>query len=220
MENISVFSKLKTHYSLIIIVMKRSLFLPMAVISLLLAVIVFNACQKETKETLSSAKEGKGNPTHVDTKTCVHPVFCNKQVDASCIDGYSCVLAMIPTTNRNRIRWHVGTQCGCSDNYSTTVYYTLYKWTSSTAPQYTKVATFSCNNATMWYAKTLLTNSSVFNLLIDETSITRPTSITEDAFGYLYDTGGTPINCNDNWKFTTGATAGTVSCVIKEPVGG
>jgi len=196
--------------------MKRSLTLSVAAIALLLGVFGFYACQKETKETISSKKEGKDKPAPENTKTCVHPVFCDKQVDAACTDGYACALAVFPTTNRNRIRWHVGTQCGCSQSYSSTVYYTLYKWTSSTPPQYTKVATFSCNNATMWYAKTLLTNSTVFNLLMDETSITRPTNIVEDSFGYLYDTGGTPLSCSDNWKFTTGATAGTISCIIKD----
>ncbi|TSJ41880.1 hypothetical protein [Fluviicola chungangensis] len=199
--------------------MKRSLTLPMALIGLFLGVFAFNACQKETKETFSSVKNGKEDPAQVDTKTCVHPVFCNKQVDAACSDGYSCALAIFPSTNRNRIRWHVGTQCSCSQSYSSTVYYTLYKWTSSTPPQYTKVATFSCNNATMWYAKTLLTNSTVFNLLMNETSVIHPTTITEDSFGFLYDTGGTPLNYNDNWKFTTGSTAGTISCVVKDPGG-
>ncbi len=196
--------------------MKRSLTLSVAVIALFLGVFAFNACQKETRGPLSSSKKEKGDPAPVNTKTCVHPIFCNKQVDAACTDGYACALAVFPTTNRNRIRWHVGTQCGCSQSYSSTVYYTLYKWTSNTPPQYTKVATFSCNNATMWYAKTLLTNSTVFNLLMDETSVTHPTNIMEDSFGFLYDTGGTPLSCNDNWKFTTGATAGTVSCIIRD----
>lgn len=195
--------------------MKRYLLLPLAVISLSIGALIINACQKETRESVLTSKKGKEKPSVSDTKTCVHPVFCNKQIDAHCSQGHGCLLSVIPAKNMNRIRWTVGTQCSCSQSYSGTSYYTLYKRTSSTAPQYTRIATFNCTNSTMWYASSLLTNSSTFILLINETSAALPANIQEDALGYLYFTSGTPLTGYiDSWKFTTGNTAGTVTCII------
>jgi hypothetical protein len=208
--------------------MKKSLFLPVALTSLFFAVFAFNACQKETKETLSSSGKGKDDPTQANTKTCVHPIFYNKVVDAYCSDGHSCSSAFIPPTNRNRIKWRVGTQCNNTQNYTGTSYYTLYKYVSPVPGNtsynlFTSVATFNCTNPNMWYAKTLLTNSSDFILIISDLSTALPSSIHEqNSTGYLYNTGGyflfTSNYYSDYWRFTTGATAGTVSCVILDPL--
>lgn len=205
--------------------MKRALFLPAALLALFLGAMAFNACQKETKQTISSIKDGKGNPNQGNTKTCNHPVFYDQLVDASCDEGYSCGIAMIPVKNKNRIRWRVGTQCNSTSNFVGTSYYTLYKYAGAVPGNpsynlYNQISTFNCTYANMWYANSILTNSSTFILIVSDASYALPSSIHEqNSTGYLYDTGGLPLgNYNyysDDWKFTTGSTAGTVSCIIK-----
>lgn len=204
--------------------MKKSMYFSLAVASLFLGTLVFNACQKETKESLTSRSEeaGKKKP-QANTKTCVHPTFRDKVVDTYCREGHSCGIGSFPSTDRNRIQWRVGTQCGESEIYpSWTSYYTLYKRTTSTAPyQYSQVTTFNCTNSSMWYAKTVLSNSSTFVLIVSEESTALPATIQESASGGLLNTAGIPLETvnsySDYWKFTTGSTAGTTSCVGSEP---
>ncbi|WP_343605439.1 hypothetical protein [Fluviicola sp.] len=208
--------------------MKKAMYLPIAVAGLFLGAIVFNACQKETKETLISRTEeaGKKKP-QANTKTCVHPIFYDKLVDTHCSDGHPCTISMIPTKNRNRVNWRVGTQCSSSQNYTYTSYYTLYKYagpaTTSGFSLYNRIATFNCTNPYMWYASSLLTNSSTFILIVSDLSTALPTSIHEQiSTGYLYDTGGYFLSTynyySDSWKFVTGTSAGTVNCINKEPI--
>lgn len=191
--------------------MKKYLLLPLAVISLSMGALIFNACQKENGTTLTKQKEK--NP--YTPKTCARPIFADKVVDAHCSQGYPCGLATIPPANRNRIKWRVGTPCPGSPNWVGTTYYTLYKYNGS---QYNKVATFNCTNPNMWYASTVLTNTSTFIIVSNSSSTVFPATIVEDMFGYLYDTLGNPISCSDSWKFTTGNTAGTINCIIKDPI--
>lgn len=213
MENISGFSKLKTHYSLII--MKKSLFLPMAVISLFLEVIAFNACQKETAIPKEAAEKKK---TQASTKACTRPVFFNKSIDTHCSEGHSCSMVIIPVKNKNRINWRVGTPCPGNPDYLGTTYYTLYKRSPAPATDYNKITTFNCTNATMWYANSLLTNSSTFILVSNNLSTSFPTTIVEDIYGVLYDNLGNLLTYSDSWKFNTGTSAGTVNCINKEPI--
>jgi len=196
--------------------MKKNLLLPLALISLSMGALIFNACQKETKETLTNQQEvGKKKP--LDTpKTCARPIFADKSVDTHCSQNSGCGLGMIPTHNRNRIRWRVGTPCPGSPNWVGTTYYTLYKFTPSTS-NYTKITSFSCTNATMWFANPIISNSSTFIFVSNSVSTSLPTNIVEDIFGYLYDTVGNPLSCSDSWKFTTGNTAGTISCILGDP---
>jgi hypothetical protein len=206
--------------------MKKSLIFPVALSGLFLGVLTFNSCQKETKRAVSSPQE-ESESAHFTTKTCAHPIFQEQLVDASCDEGYSCGLAMIPTKNRNRIRWRTATQCNLSQNYVGTSYYTLYKYAGAVPGNpsynlYNQATTFNCTNANMWYASALLTNSSTFILIVSDASYALPSSIHEqNTTGYLYDTGGSLLSTynyySDTWKFTTGSTAGTVSCIIKGP---
>jgi hypothetical protein len=201
--------------------MKRSLTLPIAAIGLFLGVLVFNSCQKETKETSNLFKEesGKKKKPPVSTKDCARPVFFNKSIDTHCSEGHSCSMAIIPLKNKNRINWRVGTPCPGNPNYTGTTYYTLYKRNPLPATDYSKITTFSCTNATMWYANSLLTNSSTFILVSNNVSTALPTPIVEDIYGFLYDNLGNPLIYSDSWKFATGTTAGTVNCINKEPIG-
>ncbi len=194
--------------------MKKYLLLPLAVISLSMGVLIIDSCQKETKETLTyQTKAGKKKPQDTP-KTCARPIFADKVVDAHCSQGSACSLATIPTKNRNRIKWRVGTPCPGSPNWVGTTYYTLYKYNGS---QYTKVASFNCTNANMWYASSILTNTSTFIIVSNNFSTVLPATIVEDMFGFLYDTSGNPLSYSDSWNFTTGNTAGTINCIEKEP---
>jgi hypothetical protein len=191
--------------------MKKYLLLPLAVISLSAGSFIFNACQKEQRETQTKQKE----KTPATPKTCARPIFADKVVDTHCSQGSPCSLAMIPATNRNRIKWRVGTPCPGSPNWVGTTYYTLYKYNGT---QYDKVATFNCTNPNMWYASSVLTNTSTFIIVSNNFSTVFPATIVEDMYGYLYDTSGGPLSYSDSWKFVTGNTAGTVNCINKDPI--
>lgn len=202
--------------------MKKSLLLPLMALSLFLGALIFNACQKEKNNTVLSGKEGKGSTAQSGTKTCVHPIFYNKVVDASCSDGHPCIISSFPSTTRNRIKWRTGTQCNNTQNFTATAYYTLYKYAapSGSYQQYNKVATFNCSNPNMWYAKTLLTNSTAFILIVSDLSSALPSSILQDGSGWLYTTGGSVLSSayyySDYWSFTTGNGAGA-ACTISPP---
>ncbi|WP_300665972.1 hypothetical protein [Fluviicola sp.] len=198
--------------------MKKSLLLPMAVMSLFLSAFVFNACQKETKETLVSRKEeNRKEKPPVSTKSCIRPIFEDKVANVHCSEGRTCgPLSSIPSTSRNRISWRVGTPCPGSPNFVGTTYYTIYKRSSTALTNYNQITTFSCTNASMWYASTLLSNSSTFIIVSNYLSTALPATIVEGAGGYLYDTLGNPLSVSDLWKFSTGTTAGTSPCMITD----
>lgn len=202
------------------------MFLPLVATGLILSAFIFHACQKETIESHTETR-GKKKP-QAGTKTCIHPIFYDKIVDTYCAEGYACAIPYVPTTNRNRINWRTGTQCNMSDNFTGTSYYTLYKYSGTVTGNpslnlYNRITTFNCTKPNMWYANSLLTNSSTFILIVSDLSTALPSSIHEQiSTGYLYDTGGyllpTYNNYSDYWKFATGSTAGTTTCIVKDPI--
>lgn len=196
--------------------MKKHLLLPLAVISLSVGALIFNACQKETRETLTNQQEaGKKEPHQPIPKHCARPLLSDRSIDTHCSERSGCGLAYIPAYNRNRISWRVGTPCPGSPNWVGTTYYTIYKFNWITG-QYNKLTSFSCTSANMWYANSVLSNSSTFIIISNNASTSFPVNIVEDTFGYLYDTVGNPLSYSDSWKFATGTTAGTVKCIERD----
>src|SRR3954454_24218011 len=109
--------------------MKKHLLLPLAVISLSMSALIFNACQKETRENATRQQESCEKEPHQFTpKTCARPIFANKSVDTHCSERSGCGLSYIPTYNNNRISWRVGTPCPGSPNWVGTTYYPIYKY--------------------------------------------------------------------------------------------
>lgn len=198
--------------------MKKWLLFPALAGTLFIGLLTFNACQKEQ---ISSPKEitAKGSET-VPTKSCFHPVFYNKEVGSVCSDGFACSMSSVPTSTRNRIKWRVGTQCNSTDNFVGTSYYTLYKktGTSGSYETYSQITTFNCTVASMFYAKTILTNSSTFILIVSDSSSPLPSAINLGTDGILYNPGGGFLSAyyyySDFWKFSTGTGAGTPCGII------
>lgn len=191
--------------------MKKIISISLAVIGLGLGAFAFNSCEKDNPVT-TAGRKGSSSAQET-TKTCVHPLFQDKIVDVACADGHSCSgIGMYPANSRNRIRWRVSTQCSYSQNFTGTCYYNIYKYASTSGGYqfYNLIATFTCTNPNMWYASTLLTNSSTFIITVGDVSGTMPSSIKEDVSGYLWTTGGSPLSGYvDDWKFSTGTQAGT-----------
>ncbi|MNV00576.1 hypothetical protein D3C71_907460 [compost metagenome] len=191
--------------------MKTKFVLPLAIFGLLSVVaIAFNSCQKEINSSTRSEIKGKKKPADSNAKSCNYPTIENGIVGLGCSNGRSCSTSMIAMSKRHEIYWNVGTQCSPNTPYSGTSNYGIYKQTA--AGVYSKIDGFSCASTSGWYASALLTNSSTFILVIKDGPGAYPTTITEDASGYLYDSVGGYFYHTDSWKFTTGTGAGT-SCL-------
>ncbi|MNK01911.1 hypothetical protein D3C87_197250 [compost metagenome] len=200
--------------------MRKTLFLSLTLGGLIFGAFGFHSCQKETRETATSKKKELDASNH--SQKCLRPEhITSRQVDVHCVQGYACdAFPSIPPLNRNRIRWKT---TGCTNApYTGMSAYAIYKKTTpGTIPIYTRIATFQCNKSDMWYANPALTNSSEFVLLVDHPDIASfPATMEEHSYpGGFYDyySGGVAVNHNDSWKFSTGSTAGTVSCVVVGP---
>lgn len=204
--------------------MRKSLFLSLTLGGLLLGAFSFHSCQKKTRDTVISKQKEKTKTPPDQTKTCPEPKFANKQVDVACYQGYACDrFPSIPQRNQNRIRWQVK-DC-LNGPYTATSFYAVYKKTGMTGtyPTYTRIASFQCNKSDMWYANPVLTNSSDFVILVANSSMPAlPTTIIEEYYSitgsyFYYDTSyGNIFAYTDFWRFSTGTTAGSISCINVE----
>ena len=153
--------------------------------------------------------------------TCNYPRFKANTVTYKCQRGNTCGTWLVTTARINAVSFGVGNNCmnNTYNFYGNPVYYTLYKYQSTTGGYeiYTKIHSFSCIQPSVVIARSDMTNNTKFALFVNQNqpSPANPTTVYRKISNNVYYATSTGTDLNkypeDIWNFSTQNYAGS-SC--------